>query len=361
MPATRFSARLRGTAGLVTTSGRASVLQMVKASIAATLAWFAASLLPSPDPPIFAVIAAVIVVQPSVNQSFAKALERSLGVLLGVVIALVIGLVFGDAAWAILVAVVVAIVVAWALTLSLHAANQVPISAMLVLALGAASPVYSIERIVETVIGAAIAFVVNALVVPPVPLAPAKRSIVELAAETARGFDRLADAAVGANRAERPEMLLIEARLLRPMQDRALKDVTAAEEALSLNPRARRYRASIDAMRATLQALSVTVTPLIGMTRAFHDHYDEELTREPMMIEIATEMRRIAHDIRMKFVTPHELGPDEDVDTKPLLTKPLITQAPGGLRWILIGSLLEDLRRVHEVVEAGEVDWEGRP
>ena len=355
----RFPGRLRTAAELVQANARVSLLQMVKTAIAAVLAWLITSLLPSEQPPLFAVIAAIIVVQPSVNQSFAKAIERSFGVVLGVVIAMLVGLAFGEHAWVILLAVVAAIVLAWALRLAAGANNQVPISAMLVLALGAASPVYATERIVETILGAAIAFVVNALVVPPVPMEAARTAIVDLAEENARSFEKLASAAIGAKRAEPPELLLIEARLLRPMQDRALQAVTAAEDALSLNPRARRYREQIESMRDTLRALSVITTPLIGMTRAFRDHYDEELPREPMMIEIATEMRRIAHDLRMQFIAPHE--PEEATETKPLLTTPLMMRAPGGNRWILVGSLLEDLRRVHEVVQAGEVDWQGRP
>ena len=359
MPRLRVPAWLRSAADLVRANSRVSVLQMVKTGVAAILAWLLTSLLPSPEPPIFAVIAAIIVVQPSVNQSFAKAIERSFGVVLGVVIAMLIGMAFGEATWTILVAVVAAILIAWSLRLSVGAANQTPISAMLVLALGAASPVYSAERILETMLGAAIAFVVNALVVPPVPMTDARVSIIELAEETARSFEKLADAAIGAKRAENPEMLLIEARLMRPMQERAIREVTTAEDALSLNPRARRYREQIASMRGTLRALTVITSPLIGMTRAFRDHFDDELTSEPMMVEIATEMRRIAHDIRMQFIAPHDV--EESTETKPLLTTPLVMRAPGGTRWILIGSLLEDLRRVHEVVKAGEVDWDGRP
>lgn len=354
----QLQAKLRSTANLVRASARDSLLQMVKTAIAAILAWAVTSMLPSPEPPIFAVIAAIIVVQPSVNQSFAKAIERSFGVVLGVVIAMLLGLAFGDQPWVILLAVVAAIVLAWALRLSAGTTNQVPISAMLVLALGAVSPVYAGDRIVETALGAAIAFVVNALVVPPVPMTAARTSIIELAEETARSFEKLADAVVGEKQAEHPGLLIVEARLLRPMQERASLDVTAAEGALSLNPRARKYRGQIEAMRDTLRALSVITTPLIGMTRAFKDHYDEELTREPMMADISTEMRRIAHDLRVQFIAPHET--EETSEQLPLLTTPLIIKAPGGTRWILIGSLLEDLRRVHEVVKAGEVDWEGR-
>ncbi|MGO1496288.1 MAG: FUSC family protein [Agrococcus casei] len=350
MRGSRVPARLRSLADTVRAQRRVSPLQMLKTSIAAVLSWMVAGLLPSDQPPIFAVIAAIIIVAPSVNQSLAKVFERTLGVLLGVVLAMGIGLLFGEGTWVILLAVVVSVVVAWALRLSVAAGNQLPISAMLVLALGAASPTYSVERIVETVIGAIIAFVINALIVPPVPLEDTKREILTLAEETARSFERLADASIGRKGSEKPGLLLVEVRLLRPMQERADEAVLAAEESLALNPFARRYRPRISAMRDSLDELAHITVPLIGMTRAFRDHYDDELTSEPMMREIAIEMRRIAHDIRMRFVTPHEIGPEESVDTKPLLTTPLIMAAPSGVHWMLIGSLLEDLRRVHGVV-----------
>lgn len=354
MAGSRVPARLRSLADTVRAQRRVSPLQMLKTSIAALLSWVIAGLLPSDQPPIFAVIAAIIIVSPSINQSLAKAFERTLGVMLGVVIAVLLGLVFGQSTWVILVAVVLSVVLAWALRLSVGTSNQLPISAMLVLALGAASPTYSLERIVETVIGAVIAFVVNALIVPPVPMEETKREILTLAEETARSFERLADASVGRKGSVQPEMLLMEVRLLRPMQAKADDAVVAAEESLTLNPFARRYEPRISAMRDSLDELAHITVPLIGMTRAFRDHYDDELTAEPMMREIAIEMRRIAHDIRMRFVTPHEIGIDEDVDTKPLLTTPLIMQAPSGVHWMLIGSLLEDLRRVHGVVAGDE-------
>ncbi len=55
--------------------------------------------------------------------------------------------------------------------------NQVAISAMLVLALGSSSPEYAIARIGETLIGVVIGIVVNALIVPPVLVEPARRDV----------------------------------------------------------------------------------------------------------------------------------------------------------------------------------------
>ncbi len=65
---------------------RAPLLHVAKSAVATAAAWIVADLI-TPGPPVFAAIAALLVVQPSVNQSFAKAIERSIGVIAGVVVA----------------------------------------------------------------------------------------------------------------------------------------------------------------------------------------------------------------------------------------------------------------------------------
>ncbi|MGH3705255.1 MAG: FUSC family protein, partial [Agromyces sp.] len=117
-------------------SRRVPILQIAKASAATIAAWLVAGwLIPGPLP-VFAAIAALLVVQPSVNQSFGKAIERSIGVILGVIVATAASLVFGTDSWIILVTIVIAMLVAWALKMTPGTSNQVAISAMLVLALG---------------------------------------------------------------------------------------------------------------------------------------------------------------------------------------------------------------------------------
>ena len=93
---------------------RSPLLQVIKSAVATIAAWLISGwLLPGPLP-VFGAIAALLVVQPSVNQSFAKAVERSICVIAGVVIALLLNIVLGELRWAALVAVVVAMLVAWA-------------------------------------------------------------------------------------------------------------------------------------------------------------------------------------------------------------------------------------------------------
>lgn len=332
----------------VRSAKRAPLLQVVKSAVATIGAWLIAGwLIPGPLP-VFAAIGALLVVLPSVNQSFTKAIERSIGVIVGVVIASALSLLLGPQSWVVLLAIVVAMLVAWIFRANPGMGNQVAISAMLVLALGSSSPQYAIDRIVETLIGVVIGIIVNALIVPPVLTAPARRDLGLLGAEIAASLDRLADALLATRSPQQLQGLMVEARLLRPMQAAAEESITAGEESLTLNPR-RSQRGDLAEMRALLQKLSPIVTQLIGMTRAYFDHYDDALADEPTVHAIAEQLRRAGHDVRLA-VQNAEVAPEPDALTSviPALTAPLRVKPPASGHWILIGSLMEDLRRIRE-------------
>ncbi len=338
-------------------SSRTPFLQVLKTAVAMVLAWLAASLIVPGELPVFAAIAALLVVQPSVNQSVGRAIERSLGVIVGVVVAYAVGLAFGTNSWIVLVAVVVSVLLAWVLKLTPGSANQVPISAMLVLAIGASNPEYAFARIGETILGAVIGVIVNIAIVPPVLTAPARTAVLALGTELAATLDRLATAISSRLTPGERDALLIEARLLRPMEAKADAALTAARESLTLNPRQGKHREVLEHDEALFARLKPIVTRAVGMTRAFHDHYDDGLTSEPAMAAIAEELRRSAHDLRLLSVDPDAPVAEPDTETAgiPVLTAPLVISTPDPRHWVLLGSLVEDLRRIHsEITEDDE-------
>jgi len=321
-------------------------------SVAVALAWLISQLLLPSDLPIFAAIAALLVVQPSVNQTLGRAIERTAGVIGGVIIASTIGYFLGQTSWVVLATVILSITVAWALRLSPVAASQIPISAMLVLALGATTPGYALDRIYETFIGAGIALLINAVVVPPVLIRPASEAVGLLAREVADTFDRIARALRTPQRPADLMELMIQARLLRPMLASADKAILQAEESLMLNPRKAKLRKALDADNEMTQRLPTLVTRAIGMTRALHDHYDDSLQFEPSLQAFSEELTRAAHDLRL---LAREEGSTDAVPEAPApevlaLTSPLHIVTPHPDHWILIGSLMEDLRRVREEI-----------
>lgn len=337
------------TAG-IRASQRSPILQVAKSAVATVAAWLIAGALISGPPPVFAAIAALLVVQPSLNQSFTKAIERSVGVIAGVVIASILGIVLGSGTWVILLTTVVALLVAWALKMTAGTANQVAISALLVLALGTSTPSYALDRVLETLIGAVIGILINVALVPPVTVTPARDAVTRLGDELANSLERLAVALGTRQTAADLAGLLVEARLMKPMRDAADAKIEVATESLSLNPRGRRHREELAATQSLLDRTGPIVTQTIGMTRAFCDHYDPTIADEPTVRAIAEQLRRAAHDVRLDVRrTDAAAGVAEpDLTEAAALTAPLIVHAPSAAHWVLIGSMLEDLRRIHE-------------
>lgn len=327
---------------------RGPLLQVAKSAIATVAAWLVAGWIVQGPPPIFAAIAALLVVQPSVNQSFTRAIERSVGVIVGVLIASLLGIAFGTPTWVILVSAAVALVVAWALRMSPGTTNQVAISAVLVLALGTATPNYALDRVFETLIGAVIGVIVNTALVPPVLVPSARDKLAVLGRELAAALERLADVLETPQTPQSLEGVLLEARLLRPVRDAAADAIRDAADSLALNPRSRRHRADLAVMQRLLDRFSPVVTQVVGMTRAAYDGYDPTIVDEPSVRAIAEQLRRAAHDVRLEFAL--DAGPERPVHEEPALTRPLQIRTPSALHWVLVGSLLMDLHRIHETL-----------
>lgn len=338
-------------------AARSPLLQVVKTSLASVIAWVVAGLLLDQPLPIFATIAALLVVQPSLNQSLAKGIERSLGVLLGVLLAYGASHLFGDSSWVVLAIIVVALLLAWALRLTPGSANQIPISAMLVLAIGAGNTGdYALERIIETIIGVIVALIVNFAIVPPVLREPSRRAVQELANRIADTLDELSQVLTEGSGGEGLTETLARARRLRTLQREAVEQVARAEESLLLNPRRGTHRDEIIWDGELLRRLNVLVTRVLGMTRAVHDHYDETLRREPMVRAIGSELDRAAHDLRLLAAPRRESDAEPLTADLPALTAPLAIAVPHPEHWILIGALMEDLRRVREEIMGGRED-----
>jgi uncharacterized membrane protein YgaE (UPF0421/DUF939 family) len=352
-------------------SSRTPLLQVLKTAVAVVAAVLLCTVvLPGPFPT-FGAIAALLVVQPSINQSFVKGLERSAGVVLGVLLSTGLHLLLGDATWVVLLAIVVAILLAWALRLTPTSATQVAISGMLVLTAGVVTPHYSLDRIIETVLGAIVALVVNALIVPPVLLQPAHLAVSRLARDTAAAFERIALGLTdGASRATWDEYL-VTARTLRQAMARSDAAIAAARESLTMNPRGSRNRTVLERDVVVAGHLFVIVTRVIGMTRAIRDNVTPDLPDDLTIGRIATEVARIAVDVRALGGSPvatrspvaagagtgragaagaaGAAGPGVvSSSEEPALTTPIAVVRPNEEHWILIGSLLEDIRRVRE-------------
>jgi hypothetical protein len=115
-----------------------------------------------------------------------------------------------------------------------------------------------------------------------------------------------------------------------------------------MHPRRSRHRDPLERDVALLARMEPLVTQVIGMVRAVRDHWDPALRTEPAVAAIAEELRRAAHDLRLLVETGDEQhGTPAEL---PALTRPLVIASPPSRHWILVGALMEDLRRVREEI-----------
>jgi uncharacterized membrane protein YgaE (UPF0421/DUF939 family) len=157
------------------------VLQAAKTGIAAGLAWFVAADVVGNNLPVFAPLAAVLTVQVTVWDSLSKGIQRALGVVVGVLLAYALARLLGVHVWSVALVVFVSWVAGQAIRLGQQGAVQVPVSALLVLVLGASTSGYAIDRVEDTFLGAATGIVVSLIVVPRSNLPEARASVADLA------------------------------------------------------------------------------------------------------------------------------------------------------------------------------------
>jgi uncharacterized membrane protein YgaE (UPF0421/DUF939 family) len=147
---------------------RTQILLATKAAVAAGIAWAVALLADPHSRPYFAPLAVILIVQPTVYDSLSRAFQRVAGVVLGVAAALAVSHFLTPSGWSIGIIVFAGLLLGWSLRLGPQGVVQVPVSALLVFAVGSATPDYGGRRVVETLIGSAIA-VLAVLVSPPAP------------------------------------------------------------------------------------------------------------------------------------------------------------------------------------------------
>jgi hypothetical protein len=149
---------------------------------------------------------------------------------------------------------------------------EVPITAMLILAVGGAgAETAALGRVYETLIGAAAGILVNALIAPPLHIRPASDAIGELAGRM-EGFLRglAAQLRTGWSRAA-AEQWLDEARALGREVLRADQYLARAEESARLNIRGAIAREAQPRLRTALTGLEHSYVSLRQLARALYE------------------------------------------------------------------------------------------
>ena len=294
-------------------------LRTAKTVLAAVLAFVLATALHTSSSPVLAPLTALLVVQLTMYETFAHGRERIVSVVAGVLLAVGFASVTGLTWWSLGLVVAVSLVAGRMLRLGPHLL-EVPISAMLVLAVNGAERA-AWGRVLETLIGAAVGVAVNLAIAPPLYLEPAGDAIAELAERMAQLTDDIAAALRGEWSRSVAEDLLYRARGLGEEVGRADRRLAQAEESARLNPRGRTARELSPRLRATLAPLEHAQVGLRQLLRTLLDRTffvpeDEaaDAWAPPTRAALADVLDGVADSFR--YAAGVSTGPDPDPDDR---------------------------------------------
>jgi len=256
---------------LVARGGRVRLrgVRTFKSTLAAVTAYVVALPLSDNPRPVLAPLTALLVVQLTLYETVRRGLLRVVSVVLGVLFAAALSTVVPLTWWSLGVAVAVSLVIGRLFRLGDDIA-EVPISAMLILAVGG-SDIAVEGRIVETVIGAVVGVVVGAAVAPPLYVRPASDAVQDVARAAAEVMRRIATEVRSEYSPDQADSWLAAARGLGQDILRADRVLATAETSLRYNPRAISRPHAATSLRSGLDAVERAVVSLRGVCRVLAD------------------------------------------------------------------------------------------
>lgn len=249
--------------------GRTPGLRTTKSTVAAVLSFGLAEAVGTSARPVLAPLTALLVVQLTMYETVANGLQRVASVTAGVLVAVAVSTFVGLTWWSLGAVVALSLVLGRLLRLGSQLL-EVPISAMLVLAVGGSQDVAS-RRMYETLIGAAVGVAVNAVIAAPLYIQPASDALAELADRMALFLRQLADQLRTGWSRETADRWLNEARLLGAEVAHADRTLARTQESARFNPRGARAREAQPQLQTGLDGLERCQITLRNLCRALFD------------------------------------------------------------------------------------------
>jgi uncharacterized membrane protein YgaE (UPF0421/DUF939 family) len=240
----------------------------------AVFAYLLASLLPGSSRPVLAPLTAILVLQATRYQTMRSAVQRVASVVAGVVVALAFTAAMGFTWWSLGLVIAVGLVIGSVLRLGDHML-EVPISAMLILAVGSGSAARG--RVVDTLAGAA-AGLAGGMIFSRVRTQPAEDAIGEFSRRMAGLLEEIACGLTGGGGADQTATWLARARSLTSELQQVDDTLGEAEDSLRLTPSALRSDRTAVPLRNGLEALELAAVTIMGLTRSLTD--DAQLTED---------------------------------------------------------------------------------
>ncbi|HET6847215.1 MAG TPA: FUSC family protein [Gaiellales bacterium] len=365
--------------------GPASFGRAIRLSVAATAAYGAALAATADRRPVTAALTALLIVQVTLVGTLTDTARRILSVLAGVGIALTVSAFVPFTWWSLGGVVAMAMLVGQALRLGDHLL-EVPISAMLILAAGGAGT-QATDRVLETIVGAAVGLLVNVVVPPSTRTGSAGQAVQHYAHRVAEVLHRSAEAM-----AERPPSReqaigwLDDVRRIGQETAGVDRVLTEAKESRRLNPRAVGTADPVPDLRTGLDALEHSAVALRAVFRSIAEgasgslptqdeseppeESDDEQDRRQAIAELLRDLARSieAFGVLVRSEAERTGGARTDElaealdsvrEARARITELLLVNPGDALGlWQLRGSLLAGIERV--VAELDIEEWARR-
>jgi uncharacterized membrane protein YgaE (UPF0421/DUF939 family) len=280
MPEVRGAAVAAPVAEFVKRRREPVVVQTLRSAAAATIAYVVALQLSSEPAPLTAPLTALLVVQVTLYATLTTGIRRVNSVVVGVLIAIGFSALVGLTWWSLGLIILASLTVGHFVRVS-EFVPEVAISAMLVLGVTRVADT-AWDRVLETLIGAAVGLAFNFLLAPPVWVGEAGASIEDLARRMRRLMLRSCEQLTSPTPPDQAADQLHEARRL----DHDIADVDAAlrqaEDSLRLNPRVKEGLLHRVVLRTGLDTLEICTVVLRVLARTLTD-LAKERTDEPLL------------------------------------------------------------------------------
>lgn len=268
--------------------GRTSMSRALRLTGAATAAFVVAQVLFPTTIPILAPLTALLVVEVTLKDIVTSGLQRVASVTAGVLLAIAFSAIVGLSWWSLGALIAVSILLGQILRLGPHML-EVPISAMLVLAATGAEAA-AVDRISETLIGAAVGVAVNLLFPPAVQSDSAAEAVHRFALQLAGLLRTSAAELRDPITQDQAERWMDDARVLSRNVPKIDTELDRAVNSRRLNPRALVVPDTSNTLRADLDALEHTTVAVRSMFRSIRDGVRYNPTVDPTRGEALREL-----------------------------------------------------------------------
>ena len=317
-------------------------VRTMKSTVAAVTAYAVALPLSDNPRPVLAPLTALLVVQLTLYDTLRTGLRRVISVVAGVLVAVGLSTWLPLTWWSLGIAVAGSLVLGRLLRLGAEV-SEVPISAMLVLAVGGTETAAG-DRVYETIIGAVVGVVIGSVIAPPLYVRPASDAVQDLARVAATVLRRVSREVRDEYTREQTERWLEDARGLGRDVLRADRALDKAADSLRYNPRARSRPHAGASLRSGLDALERAAVSLRGVCRSLADLTQAENTERIYGADVRAALSDLLADVADAVESYGALIGSEVVGSGP---------EDQRLREAL-GNAWEDRHRFAELLRQGE-------